>query len=133
MPLIKLPKNLAEKLGPEGSVEFIQVINEAEKNNRDRTFELLEERFSRKLLESENRLEEKMNQGFLEVQKQFGYMQNSFDIDIKSIRDEMHTGFLEIQKQFLEVQKQINRQTKWMVGLIGSLAVIFKVIDLIFK
>ena len=147
MPLIKLPKNLAEKLGPEGSDEFIQVINEAEKNNRDRTFELLEERFSRKLLETENRLEEKMNRGFVEVQKQFvevqkqfvevqkqfGYLQNRIDIEFKSVREEMHQGFLENQRQFVEIQKQINRQTKWMFGLIGSLAVILKLLDLIFK
>jgi len=73
-------------------------------------FELLEERFARRLQETEKVLREEMHRGFLEMQKQFG----------------------EVQKQFGEVQKQITIQTRWLIALIGFLALLIKVLDLIF-
>ena len=109
MPIIKLPQNLQTKLGAQGSAELIQVFNEAEVQNRDKTIELLELRFEKKLESEVAGLRRDMDAGFMAVQKQF----------------------VEVQKQFGEVQKQITIQTKWVVGMIGFIAVAMKVTDLL--
>ncbi|MDH4263330.1 MAG: hypothetical protein OEV78_09830 [Spirochaetia bacterium] len=122
MAIISVPKPLRDKLGEEATDSLIELLKENEEGQKNHLFDIVEERFERRLLESEARLRR----------------------EIQGVRDEMHSGFLGIQKDFSEVQKQfsevhkaIANQTKWILGAILAGAVIYplavKLVDRLFQ
>jgi hypothetical protein len=104
MPLISIPKALSAKLGEEATEALIEVLKDTYQSQREELFTQLEDRFYRKV-----------------------------ELEIHTLSDKIDQKFGEVQKQFGEIQKQIAAQTRWMIGLIGFLAIALKTLDLIFK
>lgn len=96
MAIISVPKPLRDKLGEEATDSLIELLRENEEDQKNHLFGFVEERFERRLLESEARLRK----------------------EIQGVRDEIHSGFLDVQKQFSEVHKSIANQTKWILTAI---------------
>lgn len=110
MTIVSIPKPLRDRLGEEATDSLVQIFKEQEAAQKDHLFEILEDRFAKRLVETEGRLRDEMHQGFLGIQKQFG----------------------EVQKQFGEIQKQITSQTRWLIALIAFLGIAIKLLDLLF-
>ncbi|MDH4263333.1 MAG: hypothetical protein OEV78_09845 [Spirochaetia bacterium] len=108
MAIISVPKPLRDKLGEEATDSLIELLKENEEGQKNHLFDIVEERFERRLLETESRL-----------------------------KVEMHSGFLEVHKQFSEVHKSIANQTKWILAAILAGAVIYplavKLVDRLFQ
>ncbi len=131
MPIVSVPKTLRDKLGDDGSDALVTLLKESQEEQKNNLFELLEERFARRIENSESRLRgeihqlsEKMDARFAEVQRQFGEIQKQFG--------EVQRQFGEMQKQFWGIQKQITSQTRWLIALAGFLGVTLKLIDKFF-
>ena len=56
MALTTIPRSLSERLGPDGSDALVEVINRAVGDNKKDILEAVEERFARRLVESESRV-----------------------------------------------------------------------------
>ena len=56
MSVIAIPKILRERLTDEGVEAFVQIINQVEERTKDRTIEVVEERFERRLAEEIGKL-----------------------------------------------------------------------------
>lgn len=56
MTVIAIPKILQERLTPEGAQALVEIINKADDHSKDNIIELVEERFERRVAQSEARL-----------------------------------------------------------------------------
>ncbi len=74
MDVEKVPGQLAERLGPEGTAGLVRVLNEAFEDQRERWSEqvlsLAAERFERRLSEETSKLRVEMAQGFASVRQE---------------------------------------------------------------
>jgi len=56
MAIISVPKPLRDKLGEEATESLIELLRENDEDQKNHLFDIVEERFERRLLESEARL-----------------------------------------------------------------------------
>ncbi len=117
MPIVSVPKPLRDRLGDEGSDALVSLLKESQEEQKIHLLELLEERFTRRIEMSENRLRGEIHQLSEKIESRFGEVQKQFG--------EMH-------KNFWGIQKQITAQTRWLIALIGFLAIALKLIDKVF-
>jgi len=61
MTVIAIPNILREKLGESAAEALVEVINKAEERTKDRTIEVVEERFERRLSEEIGKLRVEMH------------------------------------------------------------------------
>lgn len=120
MTLVSIPKPLRDKLGDEATDSLVELFQKQSEEQKTQLFDLLEERFARRLQESEARLEKRMDLGFLEVQKQFGEIQKQFG--------EVQKQFGEVYKQIGEVHKAVAVQTRWILAALLGGAVLYPVV-----
>ena len=106
-----MPRVLREKLGAEASDSLVDLLQQFEEEQKDHLVELVEERFTRRVVESENRLREEMHAGFMAVQKQFGEVR----AEIGSVR--------------AELSKEITAQTRWILTVLVAAAVLIPIIQ----
>ena len=104
-PLISVPKNLRTKLGHEAADDLVTLLRDVQDESRGEAFQLLEDRFERRILESEGRVRQEMHGGFRQIQEQF----------------------LRMQQQFTDVHRQISSQTRWLVVLLMAATVLLPV------
>ncbi len=137
MPIIQVPEALREKLGDKASEGLVTLIKDAQEEQKSHLLELVEERFARRVLESEGRsgkglnetqtaLRKEMHDGFADVRKEMNE-------GLSDVRKEMRGGFLRVEEKFTAMQGQITAQTRWLIALITFIAVAFKLIDLFVK
>lgn len=74
-------------------------------------------------------LRKEMNDRFKEMDNRFH--DKLFDIQ-KSILD-VQKSVIDIQKSVIDVQKSITRMTVYFISAIGTIAIILKVLDIVFK
>ncbi len=84
----------------------MELIQSAQEDQKSVLFQLVEDRFARRVQETEQRLVERMDARFLDVQKQFG----------------------EVQKQIVGVHEALSRQTRWLLTLVLAAAVIYPLV-----
>ena len=133
MAVVAVPRALREKLGDDASDSLVDLLQQFEAEQTDHLIEMVEERFVRRVVESENRLRnelrEEMHAGFMGLQKQIGDVR----AEIGSVRTELHKeiGSLrsELGKEIAEVRKEITVQTRWILAVLVAAAVLVPIIQ----
>ena len=108
MAVVSVPRALREKLGDDASDSLVDLLLQFEAEQKDHLIEMVEERFIRRVVESENRLR-------------------------NELREKMHVGFMDLQKQIgdvcAELGKEITVQTRWILAVLVAAAVLIPVIQ----
>ena len=133
MAVVAVPRALREKLGDDASDSLVDLLQQFEAEQTDHLIEMVEERFVRRVVESENRLRnelrEEMHAGFMGLQKQIGDVR----AEIGSVRAELNKeiGSLrsELGKEIAEVRKEITVQTRWILAVLVAAAVLVPIIQ----
>ena len=114
MTLISVPKPLRDKLGEEASDSLVELLQKQESEQKIHLFEVLEDRFSHRLevaisgvRKDMGILESRMNDGFLEVTRQF----------------------TEVHKEISGIHKAISAQTKWLLIIMLAGITLYPVIQ----
>ena len=95
MAVVAVPRALREKLGDDASGSLVDLLQQFEAEQTDHLIEMVEERFVRRVVESENRLR-------------------------NELREEMHAGFMGLQKQIGDVRAEIGGVRAELGKEIGS-------------
>ncbi len=132
MPIIQVPEALREKLGDKASEGLVTLIKDAQEEQKSHLLELVEERFARRVLESQmilrgetvdlsTSLRGEMADLSTSLRGEMADLSTSLRhemVDLSAslrkeiadtstaLRKEMHEGFLGIQKQFLRVEEK---------------------------
>ena len=133
MAVVAVPRALREKLGDDASDSLVDLLQQFEAEQSDHLIEMVEERFVRRVVESENRLRnelrEEMHAGFMGLQKQIGDVR----AEIGSVRTELHKEIgsvrTELSKEIAEVRKEITVQTRWILAVLVAAAVLVPIIQ----
>ena len=133
MAVMAVPRALREKLGDDASDSLVDLLQQFEAEQSDHLIEMIEERFVRRVVESENRLRnelrEEMHAGFMGLQKQIGDVR----AEIGSVRTELHKEIgsvrTELSKEIAEVRKEITVQTRWILAVLVAAAVLVPIIQ----
>ena len=133
MAVMAVPRALREKLGDDASDSLVDLLQQFEAEQSDHLIEMVEERFVRRVVESENRLRnelrEEMHAGFMGLQKQIGDVR----AEIGSVRTELHKEIgsvrTELGKEIAEVRKEITVQTRWILAVLVAAAVLVPIIQ----
>ena len=133
MAVVAVPRALREKLGDDASDSLVDLLQQFEAEQTDHLIEMVEERFVRRVVESENRLRnelrEEMHAGFMGLQKQIGDVR----AEIGSVRTELGKEIgsvrTELGKEIAEVRKEITVQTRWILAVLVAAAVLVPIIQ----
>ena len=133
MAVMAVPRALREKLGDDASDSLVDLLQQFEAEQSDHLIEMVEERFVRRVVESEHRLRnelrEEMHAGFMGLQKQIGDVR----AEIGSVRTELHKEIgsvrTELSKEIAEVRKEITVQTRWILAVLVAAAVLVPIIQ----
>ena len=133
MAVMAVPRALREKLGDDASDSLVDLLQQFEAEQSDHLIKMVEERFVRRVVESENRLRnelrEEMHAGFMGLQKQIGDVR----AEIGSVRTELHKEIgsvrTELSKEIAEVRKEITVQTRWILAVLVAAAVLVPIIQ----
>ena len=133
MAVVAVPRALREKLGDDASDSLVDLLQQFEAEQTDHLIEMVEERFVRRVVESENRLRnelrEEMHAGFMGLQKQIGDVR----AEIGSVRTELNKEIgsvrTELGKEIAEVRKEITVQTRWILAVLVAAAVLVPIIQ----
>ena len=140
MTFISVPRPLRDKLGDEASDSLIELFQKQESDQKAHLFEVLEDRFSRRLevaifgvRDDMGKLESGIHQDMAKMES--GIRQDMAKME-SGIREDMNRGFLEVGKQFTEVHKEISGihkaisgQTKWLLIMMLAGLTIYPVIQ----
>ena len=100
MAVITIPKALREKLGDDGVDGLIQVINEANGENKKSVIELVEDKFEKRVTEVESRINERitevesrLNERITEVESRLNekitQVENRLKVEIANVRADL--------------------------------------------
>ena len=144
MAVVAVPRALREKLGDDASESLVDLLQQFEAEQTDHLIEMVEERFVRRVVESENRLRnelrEEMHAGFMGLQKQIGdvraeigSVRTELGKEIGSVRTELGKEIgsvrTELGKEIAEVRKEITVQTRWILAVLVAAAVLVPIIQ----
>ena len=140
MAVVAVPRALREKLGDDASDSLVDLLQQFEAEQSDHLIEMVEERFVRRVVESENRLRnelrEEMHAGFMGLQKQIGdvraeigSVRTELHKEIGSVRTELSKEIAEVRKEIAEVRKEITVQTRWILAVLVAAAVLVPIIQ----
>ena len=147
MAILAVPPPLQDKLGDEASAALIDLLHETQNGQRDLLVQSVEDRFLRHVAESESRLRSEMQAGFLDLQRQMGALRADVSKEIAALRKEFTSEITAVRKEFAgeitdvrkeigevrkeigEVRKEITTQTRWLVTVMGSAAVLIPVLQ----
>ena len=140
MAVMAVPRALREKLGDDASDSLVDLLQQFEAEQTDHLIEMVEERFVRRVVESENRLRnelrEEMHAGFMGLQKQIGdvraeigSVRTELHKEIGSVRTELSKEIAEVRKEIAEVRKEITVQTRWILAVLVAAAVLVPIIQ----
>ena len=140
MAVMAVPRALREKLGDDASDSLVDLLQQFEAEQSDHLIKMVEERFVRRVVESENRLRnelrEEMHAGFMGLQKQIGdvraeigSVRTELHKEIGSVRTELSKEIAEVRKEIAEVRKEITVQTRWILAVLVAAAVLVPIIQ----
>ena len=140
MAVVAVPRALREKLGDDASDSLVDLLQQFEAEQSDHLIEMVEERFVRRVVESENRLRnelrEEMHAGFMGLQKQIGdvraevgSVRTELHKEIGSVRTDLGKEIAEVRKEIAEVRKEITVQTRWILAVLVAAAVLVPIIQ----
>ena len=128
MAVMAVPRALREKLGDDASDSLVDLLQQFEAEHTDHLIEMVEERFVRRVVESENRLRnelrEEMHAGFMGLQTQtgdvraeIGGVRTEFNKNLGSVRTDLGK---EIESFRAELGKEIGSVRAELGKEIGS-------------
>ena len=150
MAVLSVPRPLQDRLGDAATdslVGMLQQIEADQENHRaaqkDHLFDVLEERFLRHVVESEDRvrkeLRAEMQAGFARQQEQISALATevgelrgeigSVRGEIGSVRAEIGSVRAELHKEMAAVRSEITIQTRWILAVLGAAAILFPIIQ----
>ncbi len=161
MAVLTVPRPLQERLGDAATEALIGMLRQMEVDQdehrtaqKEHLFELLEERFLRHVVESEERLRKElraeMNAGFTRLQEQIsghkeqitglGTEIGGLRVEIGEVRAEIANVRADLQQQIGEVRAEIHREianvqkeiavrTRWILAVVLGAAVLFPIIQ----
>ena len=117
MPIISIPEILREKLTPKGAEALIEVFNEVEANSKDRTLEVVEERFEKRLA-----------QVGAEIRNELVEIKSGLNAKIEKVESGLKS---EIRACASETKTDVIR---WVVGAVmAHLAILLAIFAIFFK
>ena len=138
-----IPDPLRNKLGNPAADALAEYVQSSLSEHKTQVLDLTEERISRRIAESENRIRKDMADGFqimeTKLEKRFDKIDERFDkIDERFAKmDErfatIDEKFDKFHDKFEGIHHQFTLQTRWMIGLAIFMVTTFKLLDLIFQ
>ena len=124
MAVITVPQELQTKLGDEGVQALVAVLEQYKDEQRDDLISLVEERFARRVVESEHRLRNElrseMHDGFQDLQKQIG----GFHEALALVRTDFGREITDVRKEIGDVRKEITTLTRWILTVAVAVTVL---------
>lgn len=91
MQIISVPKSLREKLGEEGADALIEILNQAQTNQKNDIIELVGEKFERRLSEEISALRKELKEDNAALRTELKEDIASLSKGMHSMRTEMHS------------------------------------------
>ena len=110
MAVISVPRVLREKLGDEAADGLAGLFAQVAAEQKDQLFGLLEERFARRVQESEENLRGEMHAGFLDVQKQLGDVRAEMGSVRAELGNEIGSVRAELGKEIGSVRAELGKE-----------------------
>lgn len=154
MAVLSVPRPLQDRLGDAATdslVGMLQQIEADQENHRaaqkEHLFDVLEERFLRHVVESEERvrkeLRAEMQAGFTrqqeqisalatevgELRREIGSVRADFERQVGELRGEIGSVRAELHKEMAAVRSEITIQTRWILAVLGAAAILFPIIQ----
>lgn len=154
MAVLSVPRPLQDRLGDAATdslVGMLQQIEADQENHRaaqkEHLFDVLEERFLRHVVESEERvrkeLRAEMQAGFTrqqeqisalatevgELRREIGGVRTDFERQVGELRGEIGSVRAELHKEMAAVRSEITIQTRWILAVLGAAAILFPIIQ----
>ncbi len=154
MAVLSVPRPLQDRLGDAATdslVGMLQQIEADQENHRaaqkEHLFDVLEERFLRHVVESEDRvrkeLRAEMQAGFTrqqeqisalatevgELRREIGSVRADFERQVGELRGEIGSVRAELHKEMAAVRSEITIQTRWILAVLGAAAILFPIIQ----
>ena len=118
MAVISVPRDLREKLGDAGSESLVELLRQANGEQREDLIAVVEERFARRVMEARDDVRSEMHAGFLDLQQQIG-----------GVRAELHQEIAKVHEKIGELRKEITVQTRWLVTVMVAASMLFPVMQ----
>jgi len=137
MAILTVPKVLREKLGDEGVEALIALLNEAAHHERNNLLEIVEERFARRVAETEKRLdnriteevarlEQRITEEVARLEQRISAVEAKFDSRIAEVEAKLDSRIAEVKVALGERYASLVR---WMflfwAGQIGVIVALF--------
>lgn len=161
MAVLSVPRPLQDRLGDAATDSLVGMLQqiEADRENhraaqKEHLFDVLEERFLRHVVESEDRvrkeLRAEMQAGFTRQQEQIsalatevgelrgeiggvraeiGSVRADFERQVGELRGEIGSVRAELHKEMAAVRSEITIQTRWILAVLGAAAILFPIIQ----
>ena len=136
MAVLSVPRPLQDRLGDAATDSLVGMLQqiEADQENyraaqKEHLFDVLEERFLRHVVESEDRvrkeLRAEMQAGFTRQQEQI----SALATEVGELRGEIGSVRAELHKEMAAVRSEITVQTRWILAVLGAAAILFPIIQ----
>jgi tetrahydromethanopterin S-methyltransferase subunit G len=126
MAILTVPKVLREKLGDEGVEALIALLNEAAHHERNNLLEIVEERFARRVAETEKRLDNRITEEVARLEQRISAVEAKFDSRIAEVEAKLDSRIAEVKVALGERYASLVR---WMfifwAGQIGVIVALF--------
>ena len=135
MSIINVPLNLREKLGNKAVEELVGLLNEVEEKSRDRSMEIVESKFEKRLVEEsfsiKSELKEEIAQVRSELKEEIAQVRSELKEEIAQVRSELKEEIAQVRDELKEVKLSL---IKWMIGFfIGQSALLLSVLAIFLK
>ena len=118
MAVISVPRDLREKLGDAGSESLVELLRQVNGEQREDLIAVVEERFSRRVMEARDDVRSEVHAGFLDLQQQIG-----------GVRAELHQEIAKVHEKIGELRKEVTVQTRWLVTVMVAASILFPVMQ----
>ena len=143
MAVLSVPRPLQDRLGDAATESLVGMLQQFEADQeqqrtaqKEHLFDVLEERFLRHVVESEDRLRKELRAelqaGFALQQEQIsrlGTELGTVRAEIGNLRVEIRKETADIRKETADIRKEITVQTRWILVVFGAAAVLFPIIQ----
>ena len=121
MAILRVPSVLRSKLGDEATEGLVDFFTANQQDQETRFVRVFKDTIALRIMESEEKMSERIQAS-----------EQRLSGEINDLRKVTSAGFLDMQKQITGVQAQISLQTRWLIGIASFLAVVMKMLDVIF-
>ena len=129
MAVVSVPRPLQERLGDDAAASLVEMLRQLEDEQEERRevqkehlFQLLEERFLRHVVESDQRTRNDLGREVSDVRTEVGAVRVDLGKEIAAVR-------VGLGKEIADVRKEITTQTRWILVVMGGAAVLIPIMQ----